>query len=173
MNTRLSHGGSPAGQRRRRQARGFTFAEVLIALALMAVLMTAVGVAVSAASSQRVYNTERTDLVARARGVLDRIGRDMRVARDFDATDPSDLIINMTDGSMRQYQWDGVVGGNLSFVFTSTGSVVSPAVVLTDKVGSFVVSDATSPACNIDLSLKGTQGSVGYTITATPRKTVY
>jgi len=153
--------------------RGFTFIELMIAMALMAMIMTAAALAINAAGVSRSFNAEQADLVARARGVLDRIARDMRTATAFDVTDPKVLSIDMPDGSNRTYQWDGTAGGNLSFVFTSTGSVIDAPVVLTNKVKSFEVTDAASPACNIAILLQGTKASAGYTITATPRKTVY
>ena len=44
---------------------------------------------------------------------------------------------------------------------------------MTDKVTAFAVSDALSPACNFSLTLTGSQTSITYSITATPRKSVY
>jgi len=70
--------------------RGFTIAELLIALALTAMLMTAVAFAMHGADQSSTYNRTKADLVARARGVLDRMARDIRGA---------DATIVTADGS--------------------------------------------------------------------------
>jgi prepilin-type N-terminal cleavage/methylation domain-containing protein len=152
---------------------GFTFAEVLIALALMAVLMAATGVAVQAGGVSRAYNLERTDLVARARGVLDRISRDMRVAKTVNTANSRALIFTMADASIREYLWDGTTGGNMSFIYTSPVGTINAAVVLTGGVTTFTVSDPPGPCYSMTLTLTGTKSAITYTITATPRSTVY
>lgn len=52
------------------RTRAFTLAEVLISLALMALLMTAAALGINAANQSHVYNSEKSDLVAKARGTL-------------------------------------------------------------------------------------------------------
>jgi len=63
-----------------KRAAGFTVAELLLALALTALLMTAVAYAMHSAGQSNDYNRTKAELVARARGVLDRVARDIRCA---------------------------------------------------------------------------------------------
>jgi len=60
--------------------RGFTIAELMLALALTALLMTAVAFAMHSADQSSAYNNAKAELVTRARGVLDRMARDIRSA---------------------------------------------------------------------------------------------
>jgi len=99
--------------------RGFTIAELLIALALTALLMTAVAFAMHSAEQSNRYNRTKAELVTRARGVLDRIARDVRCAEaTIVANDGTALNIKVvrqeSDGSTssiwRQYRFvDGEV----------------------------------------------------------------
>jgi len=70
--------------------RGFTIAELLLALALTALLMTAVAFAMHSAEQSSTYNQTKSELVTRVRGVLDRMARDIHGA---------DATIVATDGS--------------------------------------------------------------------------
>jgi prepilin-type N-terminal cleavage/methylation domain-containing protein len=146
---------------------GFTLAEMLISLALMALLVTAAAMGIHAAQVSHAYNTEKADLVARARGVLDRIARDIRRADSFSVPDGDDKVVTITmpDGSTRAYEWDA---GDL----TLTVDGGTPA-TLTGFVHSFVVSDDNQPACKIWLELVGDKAATEAFITATPRKELF
>jgi len=94
--------------------RGFTVAELLIALALTALLMTAVAFAMHGAEQSNRYNRTKAELVARARGVLDRIARDVRCAEATVVVDDGtavniQVVRQAEDGSMtsiwRQYRF--------------------------------------------------------------------
>jgi len=99
--------------------RGFTVAELLIALALTALLMTAVAFAMHGAEQSNRYNRTKAELVARARGVLDRIARDVRCAEATIVADDGTamnvkVVRQESDGSTssiwRQYRFvDGEV----------------------------------------------------------------
>jgi type II secretory pathway component PulJ len=153
-----------------RRAPAFTIAEVLIAMALVALLMAAAAMAIQAASSAHAYNLEKTDLLARSRGVLDRIARHVRLAASFTVPDAHTLVVTLPDETVHTYAWDSTVGGTLTY--TKTDGMVSESGVLTDRVESFTASD-DSPACTVRISLKGDLASSGASLTATPRKSVY
>ncbi|MFO8014922.1 MAG: prepilin-type N-terminal cleavage/methylation domain-containing protein [Phycisphaerae bacterium] len=96
--------------------RGFTVAELLVALALTALLMTAIAFAMHGAEQSNRYNRTKAELVARSRGVLDRIARDVRCAEATivanDGTALNVMVVRQAqDGSMtsvwRQYRFTG------------------------------------------------------------------
>ncbi len=111
--------------------RGFTIAELLVALALTALLMTAVAFAMHGAEQTNRYNRTKAELVARARGVLDRISRDVRCAEATvvagDGSAMNVMVVRQAqDGSMtrtwRQYRFvDGQV-----LVYEDTGAIPLP-----------------------------------------------
>jgi len=154
----------------RRTSRGFTLVEVILALALMALLMVAAALAMEAAHDSHAYNAEKTDLVLRTRGVLDRIARDIRVAKSFHVPDPRTLDVTMPDDTVHTYAWDGASGGNL--IYTVTDGLAVSEDVLTGQVHAFSVSDR-SPACSVSLALEGDLAKSEASLTATPRKSVF
>jgi len=100
----------------RHPRQGFTVAELLIALALTALLMTAVAFAMHGAEQSNRYNRTKAELVARARGVLDRIARDVRCAEATVVADDGTalnvkVVRQEADGAMssiwRQYRFAG------------------------------------------------------------------
>jgi len=123
-----------------RRTRAFTLAEVLISLARMALLMTAAALGISAAQQAHAYNSEKSDLVARARGVLDRIIRDVRRAESVAVPNDRSITITMRDGSTRTYAWSGIAGGDIALTVTDGDGTKSA--VLTDDVQTFTVDDA-------------------------------
>jgi len=147
--------------------RAFTLAEMLISLALMALLMTAAAVGIHAAQQAHAYNSEKADLVARARGVLDRIARDVRRAQSVAVPDDRTITITMLDDSTRTYAWNGAAGGAITLTVVD-GSTTSA--ILTDGVQTFAVNDEDEPTCSIHLVLAGTKATTEVSITATPRK---
>ena len=153
-----------------RGQRGFTIAELLIALALMGFLMVAAALGIQAAQTSYAYNSEKTDLVAKTRGTLDRITQHIRMAAAFEVPDSGTLVVTLPNGSTHTYQWDGVANGNLTYTRVDD-SPYNP-VVLTDRVTTFVVTDV-SPACGVRLVLVGNRATTEATITATPRKAIY
>lgn len=151
---------------------GFTLAEVLISLALMAFLMTAAALGIEAAQSAHAYNAEKTELVTRARAVLDRINRDMRRATEFSVLDTHTLQITLADGMIHTYSWDGAVGGNVTYTQTDTSAITTTPITLTGYVQDFTVTDATT-VCEVRLALKGTLAQTDITATAIPRKSLF
>lgn len=150
-------------------ARAFTMVEVLIAMALVALLMSAAALAIQAAGSAHAYNAEKTDLLARQRGVLDRISRHVRLAISFEVPDSDTLAITMPDGIIHTYAWNRTTD---ELVYSKTDGDVTVSSVLTDRIDEFVVSD-DSPACSARIALKGDLASSEGSLTATPRKLIY
>jgi prepilin-type N-terminal cleavage/methylation domain-containing protein len=150
-----------------RTARGFTLAEILISLALMALLMAAAALGIHAANQAHAYNSEKSDLVARARGVLDRIARDVRRAESVAVPNDRSITITMLDVSTRTYAWSGIAGGAIALTVTDGGTT---SAVLTDDVQTFTVDDADQPTYSIHLVLAGDKATTEASITATPRK---
>ena len=149
---------------------GFTLVEVFLAMALMALLMVAAALAMEAAHDSHAYNAEKTDLVLRTRGVLDRIARDVRVAKSFQVPDPRTLDVTLPDDIVHTYAWDGTDGGNL--IYTVTDGLAIDAQVLTAQVHAFTVSE-TSPTCSASLVLEGDLARSEASLTATPRRAVF
>jgi len=153
--------------------RAFTIAEMLIALALMAMLMVAAALAIQAAQTSHAYNREKTDLVSRTRGVLDRIARDVRRAQSVDVyVDKDGVDVHLPDGTTHTYVWDQSVGGDLSFVFTDDDGVPTAPSTLTGFVRSFIVEDE-EPTYRFRLELEGERAEAEAGITVTPRKALF
>ena len=149
---------------------GFTLVEILIAMVLMALLMVAAALAMEAAHDSHAYNAEKNDLVLRTRGVLDRIARDVRVAKSFQVPNPRTLDVTLFDDIVHTYAWDGADGGNL--IYTVTDDLVVSEQVLTGQVHVFAASD-DGLACKVSLPLEGDLATSEATLTATPRKAVF
>ena len=156
----------------RRQPRGFTLPEILIAMSIMVVLMVAATMAIYAAQTAHSYNLQKTELVSRARGVLDRIARDVRRAADFQVPEASTVSVTLPDGMIHTYAWDGTSGGQITYVETDLGGVTTNSVVLTGNVQTFFVTDV-SPSCQIHIVLAGDRATSEASITATPRKALF
>jgi prepilin-type N-terminal cleavage/methylation domain-containing protein len=154
----------------RRTSRGFTLVEILIAMVLMALLMVAAALAMEAAHDSHTYNAQKNDLVFRTRGVLDRIARDIRVAKSFQVPNPRALDVTLFDETVHTYAWDGTDGGNL--IYTVTDDLVVREQVLTGQVHAFSASD-DGLACSVSLALEGDLATSEATLTATPRKSVF
>jgi len=72
--------------RRQHGKRGFTLMEVLISLAVLAMLMAAIGAAVHSSLQSYTENQKSLALTQAARSVLDRMMREVRTAADVDST---------------------------------------------------------------------------------------
>ena len=160
---------------------GFTLPEILLAMALMALIMAAAAAAIYAANTSYTYNSEKTELVAKACGVLDRIARDIRRATDFEILDDEILVnvqslrIRLPDGTRHTYTWDGTDRGDITFVKTeSDNSESDPERLIKGDVTSFTVEQPTgSQSCHVQVSLTGDYATVSKNITVTPRKVLF
>lgn len=91
-------------------------------------------------------NSEKSDLLARARGVLDRIASDVRRAESVAVPNNRSITITMPDDSTRTYAWSGIVGGAIALTVTDGGTT---SAVLTDDVQTFTVDNADQPTYSI------------------------
>jgi len=153
-------------------ARGFTLAEVMLSMALLVFLMMASALAIQAAHASHVYNMEKTDLVTKSRGVLDRLARDVRRCASFNVPDAHTVTISMSNGDTNIYAWDGVVGGNLTYTYIPEGSLTGTSGILTNQVQTFLPTN-DAPACTVKIVLQGSLTTSAARISATPRKAVY
>ena len=149
------------------RTRAFTLAEVLISLALMALLMTAAALGIDAANQAHAYNSEKSDLVAKARGILDRIVRDVRRAQSVESPDGRTIVVTLAGDVTHTYQWNGTTGGTITMTVDDGGVTVG---TLADGVQVFTVTDDQEPTFQIRLVLAGEQATTEAVITATPRK---
>jgi len=141
--------------------------------------MTAAALGINAANQSHTCNSEKSDLVAKARGVLDRIARDVRRAHSVTVPIDNDHSITITirtklDDSTtwtyetRTYAWSGIAGGAIALTVVTDDGTTSA--VLTDDVQTFTVDDADHPTYSIHLVLAGDKATTEASITATPRK---
>ena len=149
------------------RTRAFTLAEVLIALALMALLMTAAALGIDAANQSHAYNSEKSDLVAKVRGILDRIVRDVHRAQSVESPDSRTIVVTLAGDVTHTYQWNGTTGGTITMTVDDGGVTVG---TLADGVQVFTVTDDQEPTFQIRLVLAGEQATTEAVITATPRK---
>jgi prepilin-type N-terminal cleavage/methylation domain-containing protein len=112
-----------------RTDRAFTLIEVLLATALLALLLSAVAVAMHASMQSYTENEHLTALTQAARSVLSRMMRDVRTADAVDSTSTTLTILPPADGSgvtQVQYAW---TGGSLTYSQT-TGAGTTTEVLL-------------------------------------------
>jgi prepilin-type N-terminal cleavage/methylation domain-containing protein len=151
----------PAGHRAPQRRTGFTLVEVLLAMALLAMLLTAIAVAVQAAMQGYRENERVAAVTQAARSVLARMMREIRTADEVDTTATSISILPPEDGSgitLIRYTWNN---GELTYHQTIAGVTTSEVLLGGDRTvsaQSFTVSRET-----------GTDGPVVYTksVTAT------
>jgi len=92
--------------RSRNRQHGFTLTEVLISMVVLAMLMTALGAAMHSSIQGYSENGKSLALTQAARGVLDRMMREVRTAADVDSTTNSLTIdADGTGMNMAAYQF--------------------------------------------------------------------
>lgn len=112
-----------------RTDRAFTLVEVLIAAALLALLLSAVAVAMHASVQGYRENEHLTAMTQAARSVLARMMREVRTADEVDTTTFTLSILPPVDGSgvtLIQYAW---TAGQLAYSRT-TGAGTTTEVLL-------------------------------------------
>jgi prepilin-type N-terminal cleavage/methylation domain-containing protein len=160
--------------------RAFTLVEMMLSMALMALVMVAATMALRAASAAHSYNAEKGELVARARGVLDRLALDVRRSGSTTLREDGSLAVTTADGWIHTYAWDGVQGGNVTYSETDpiTIDIAHPwgvpgsPVTLTGYVNAFQV-DQVGDGCGVRILLQGRHAKCQAAITATPLKSLY
>jgi prepilin-type N-terminal cleavage/methylation domain-containing protein len=160
--------------------RGFTLVEMLIAMALLALIMTAAAVGLRAASDAHSYNAEKGELVARVRGVLDRIALDVRRSGSATRKEDGSLAVTTVDGWIHTYAWDGAQGGNLTYSETDPVTITiehpwgvpGTPITLTGYANAFQV-DQVGDGCGVRILLQGRHANCQAAITTTPLKSLY
>ncbi|MCD6394593.1 MAG: prepilin-type N-terminal cleavage/methylation domain-containing protein [Planctomycetes bacterium] len=93
--------------RRLRSKVGFTLVETLIALALLAMIMAAVGVAVQASAMNYKANENIFAAMSTARQAMTRITSDLRTAWPVEVSEPPNQCSMITaDGRNITYRWN-------------------------------------------------------------------
>ncbi|MFW6133236.1 MAG: PulJ/GspJ family protein [Planctomycetota bacterium] len=109
----------------RRPTSGFTLVEVLIALAITAMLLTSVGVAVHAALTSHQESGELAAAAHATRVLCDRMARQVRTAAAIDPEAPSDVLrlVPSDDGvSQIEYAFDAERAALVYRVTTGEGT---------------------------------------------------
>jgi prepilin-type N-terminal cleavage/methylation domain-containing protein len=126
----------------RRQA-GFTLAELLMALAILALLMTAVGTAYKAAISSYQENEQLASVQQAARVVLSRLSSEIRTAEAVDSdTNRLTIIPSPNPDNVTEIEYE-LTGGSLYYRRTVGGTTDTYEVLSADgdvAVDAFTVS---------------------------------
>jgi prepilin-type N-terminal cleavage/methylation domain-containing protein len=161
--------------------KGFSFVEVLIAVVLMAMLMTSVAAAVHAALQSYRENELITSMTQSARSILTRMMRDVRTADEVDSTSTSLSILPPDDGSgvtLIQYE----LAGGTFYYRRTVGSTTTSEVLLAPgdqvSVDSFTVTrqtgirDSLVYTESVTATITFTAGGRTFTVTASadPRR---
>jgi prepilin-type N-terminal cleavage/methylation domain-containing protein len=140
---------------------GFSFVEVLIAVALTAILLTAIAASIEALMKSYKENESLTQATQAARYSLGRIMRDVRTAEDLQVTGGRLIIIPPDDGSGIQQVEYSLNNGALLYIRTVAGATASYPLVGGDsdiQVTAFALTPLTA-----------TRGTVSYTSSLTAR----
>jgi prepilin-type N-terminal cleavage/methylation domain-containing protein len=151
---------------------GFTLAELLLSMSLMALLMLAAAFAIYAAETAHAFNSQKNELVTRARGVVDRVSLDVRRCTSYEVLDASTVAIHLPSGLTHTYQYSTAGGGTILYYETDLLLNQTTPTVMTGYVQSFVVTD-DAPSCVIQIALKGTLAEAQVNASATPGKALF
>ncbi|HUU93518.1 MAG TPA: hypothetical protein VM238_20190 [Phycisphaerae bacterium] len=114
---------------------GFTIAELLLAMALMGLIMSAIAYGMYGAENTSEYNTRRAELLVHARGVLDRIAADVwRADATLASNDNSAVSISFArrlpgggeEIVWRQYRKEVADGGTIIAVYEDSNPIAMP-----------------------------------------------
>jgi prepilin-type N-terminal cleavage/methylation domain-containing protein len=103
------------GRLRLRSSDGFSLMEVMMAMALTAVIMGASGTLLY--SGQKTSNADSEDATAQseAQGQLDRMVRDLSQATDVTTQNAGQITVTLLDGSQLSYKCDTADVGNSTY----------------------------------------------------------
>lgn len=170
-------------QPNRARRHGLSIVEMLIALALVAALLTAVGAALHASIQSYSENDELAAVTQSARSIMNRMAKEIRSSEDVSSTSTSLTILPAADGSGVQEIKYELAGGKLNYHVKTAGTWATH-VLLGDtddrvRVTAFSVNrvmgtDATGQACTKTASVKLTFAidNQSFTLTASgsPRR---
>lgn len=163
--------------------KGFGLVEVLLSLALMAALLTAVAFAMQASFQSYNANDEAAALTQTARFTMLQMTRDMRTAEDISAVGTTKLVIvpAANGNGLQEVQYE-LTGGVLYYRQKVNGVTTSYVLLGSDdrvKVSGFAVTllsgtDWQSTACTktaqvkLDLQIRGQ--TLSLTASGSPRR---
>lgn len=101
-------------------AGGFTMVEMLIAMSLMVMILTALGLSMQGAGDASRWGNNKSRALASATFTLNRICSDLRQA-DSLVFDGLAATITLPDGTQHVYSWSGTPGGNIIYTDSATG----------------------------------------------------
>lgn len=118
--------------------RGFTLAEVLLSLAMLAMLLASVAVAIHASLQSYTANDRIASVTQTSRVILSRMMAEVRSADDVDSSDTQLTIWPPVDGSgLQQIQYE-YTGGELHYRRTVNG-VQSDDILTGDGADEIVI----------------------------------
>lgn len=125
----------------RHQASGFSLFEVIVYLAVIGVVLTAVLSIATQSILNRIKAEALHTVTATTRFALERMAHDVRAATEIDATDLTSNILTVTlaDGTIRQY---AVTGDQL--MVSTNGATAIALTPTTVTVTEFTLTDRTS-----------------------------
>jgi prepilin-type N-terminal cleavage/methylation domain-containing protein len=159
----------------RTKAAGFTLIEIMIALALLAMLMAAVGAAVHASMTNYRENEEMFRAMSTARQALMRITTDLRTASEVSSLDPAGQCTIDLDGDAEHngtanwditYQFDSAAN-TLNFIqYNADGTVYASNVLCRNVTGmTFTRTPATGDSArSVRISMTVTAGDHAQTV---------
>ncbi len=155
-------------------ARAFTLVEVLLSIAITAMLLTALGAAVHTSVQGYTENEKISNMTQSGRTVLARIVRDIRTCDAVDANSTLITIIPADANGPQQVQYEYT--GGLLYYRRTVNSVTTSSVLLGSgnnvSISSFTISRTTGAdwknlSCIKDISLKLVLNVGGQTMTVT------
>jgi len=152
--------------RRLRSKGGFTLVETLIALALLAMIMAAVGVAVQASAMNYKANENIFAAMSTARQAMTRITTDLRTARGevSDTDPPTQCSFYTADDRDITYRWNSA-DNTLYLDIHNVGSTDSYVLCRNVSAMTFTRTPATGdPARNVRILMTVEVGGVSQTV---------
>lgn len=93
---------------------------MLIAVSLLAMIMTSVALAMQGAASANRYGADKSRSLTQATIALSRISADLRRANSVQVHSNRILVLSFTDGEQRWYYWSGASGAPVQMYSTVT-----------------------------------------------------
>ena len=150
--------------------KGFTIAELLIALAITAMLCTAVAIAINASSINYNVNRDMFEANNRARGALVRMSSQLRTAKAVDPNAQSDgITLIAADDSNITFKYDS---GDEKLYLVTNDDTTDADYVLCEKVSAMnfekntAVVDEMTIVENVLISMTVSAGDVQQSHTA-------
>lgn len=134
------HGGRRPTMRKTMKISAFTLVELLIALSITALLLTAVATVMQAAFQSIEENQEIAEATQTARSVLNRISTQIRTAEDIQWSEPLLLITPPeNDENITQYQYE-LAGSGLVYRIASASGTATHVLISTENTETVKIS---------------------------------